>query len=125
MKADAVESLRDTRISEYVWAATLTVYSPAGSCVLPATKSKGILTAKDCCASATRVVANMTSAITPAITKALVFMGLSFSGSLTASGLTCSLLGSLSCSAPQHAVHFRAFPGEEQCTRGEPQGDCG
>jgi hypothetical protein len=34
------------------------------------------------------VVAKMVSAITPAITKALVFMGLSFSCSLTASGLT-------------------------------------
>src|SRR5580658_3277735 len=125
MKAEAVESLREIRISECVGTETFTVYSPAASCVLPATKSKGILITKDCCAWATRVVANMVSAITPAITKALVFMGLSFSCSLKASWVTCLSPGSLGCSAPQHGVHFRVFPREGQCTRGELRVDYG
>src|SRR6202140_466601 len=77
-KADAVESLREIRISECVGAETFTIYSPAGSCVLPATKSKGILTVIGSCACATRVVAIAVSAIMPAITKARVFMGHSF-----------------------------------------------
>src|SRR5271170_6069916 len=77
MKADVVASLREIRIMECVGAEILTVYSPAGSVLLPATKSKGTLTAIPSWAGATRVVAIAVSAIAAAITKALVFMGTS------------------------------------------------
>src|SRR5580692_4351357 len=78
MKAEAEESLREIKISEWVDSETLTEYSPAGSVVLPAAKSKGMFTATASCACAIRVDAIAVRAITPAITKALVFMGHSF-----------------------------------------------
>src|SRR5271157_3910635 len=124
MKAEAEESLREIKISEWVESETLTEYSPAGSVVLPAAKSKGMFTITASCACATRVVAMAVRTITPAITKALVFMGHSFF-SLLASKPFCHLLGSLHCSALHHAAHFRAFLWEAQCTESELRGDFG
>src|ERR1700722_1090568 len=125
MNDDAAASLRSIRSRVRSGAETLIEYSPAGSAVSPAMKSKGILTTNKSCACATRVEAIAVSAIMAAITKARVFMGHSFF--LFAGDVQAELLAAwfLYRSAPQHGVDFRRFPGGAQCTGCEPQGDCG
>src|SRR5277367_4364165 len=75
INAETDASWRSIKMSVLPAPEARTVYSPAGSVLPPATKSKGTLTAIAFWACATRVVAIAVSAITAAITKALVFMG--------------------------------------------------
>ena len=94
---------------------------PAGSVLLPATKSKGTLTAIPSWACASSRRCHCGQGHHSCHHQSSRFHGTTpFFSSLSASKLYFASLGWLTVSAPQHAPHSDAFLRSAQCTSGEP-----